>query len=102
MITGKYESKILTKDISRECKCKLDRKKYNSDQWWNSNKCRFECKKRHVYEKDYIWNPATCSCENRKQLPTIMDDSAITMMKLQKKQKLFQQILMKKKQPVKH
>ena len=37
-----------------------------------------ECKKRHVCEKDYIWNPVTCSCENGKYLAGIMDDSAIT------------------------
>ena len=28
-------------------------KKSNSDQWWNNNKCQYECKKRHVCEKDY-------------------------------------------------
>ena len=27
--------------------------------------------------KDYIWNPATCSCENGKYLANIMDDSVI-------------------------
>ena len=32
-----------------------------------------------IYEKKYyIWNPATCSCENGKYLARIMDDSAIT------------------------
>ena len=31
----------------------------------------------HVCEKDYIWNPATCSCENGNYLASIMDDSAI-------------------------
>ena len=35
-------------------------------------------KKRHVCEKDYIWNPATRSCENGKYLASIMDDSVIT------------------------
>ena len=25
-------------------------------------------KKHHVCEKDYIWNPSTCSCENGKYL----------------------------------
>ena len=39
MITGKNESKILTKDISCECKCKFDGRKCILDQWWNSNKC---------------------------------------------------------------
>ena len=28
--------------------------------------------------KDYIWNLATCSCQNGKYLATIMDDSGIT------------------------
>ena len=31
-----------------------------------------------VCEKDYVWNPATCSCQNRKYLASIMDDLAIT------------------------
>ena len=29
-------------------------------------------------KKDYIWNPATCSCENGKYLARIIDDSVIT------------------------
>ena len=33
MITEINESKILTKDISCECTCRFDGKKYNSDQW---------------------------------------------------------------------
>ena len=39
MITGRNESKTLTKHISTECKCKLDRRKCNSNQWWNNDKC---------------------------------------------------------------
>ena len=34
--------------------------------------------KRHICEKQYIWNLATCSCENSKYLPTIINDSVIT------------------------
>ena len=66
MITGINESKTLTKHISCECKCKFDERKCNSDQWWNNDKCKCECKKRHVCEKNYVWNPAACSCENGK------------------------------------
>ena len=29
-------------------------------------------------KKDYIWNPATCSCENGQYLARIIDDSVIT------------------------
>ena len=74
MIAVKSESKILTKDISCEYKCRFDGKKCTSDQWWNNDKCRCECKKCHVCKKDYIWNPATYSCENGKYLARIMDD----------------------------
>ena len=28
--------------------------------------------------KDYVWNPATCNCENGKYLASVMDDSVIT------------------------
>ena len=51
MITGINES---IKLILCNCKCKLDGKKYDSDQWWNKDKCQCQCTKRHVCEKDYI------------------------------------------------
>ena len=50
MITGVNESKTLTKHISCECKCKLDGTEFNSNQWWNNDKCQCECKK-HTCEK---------------------------------------------------
>ena len=43
-----------------------------------SKKKHKKCKKRNVSEKYYIWNPATCSCENGKYLASIMNDSMIT------------------------
>ena len=67
---------MLTKDISCECKCKFDGRKCNSNQWWNNDKFDVSEKKR-ICEKDYIWNPVTCSCENGKYLASIMDDSVI-------------------------
>ena len=77
MITGTNESKALTKHLSRECKCRFDGRKCNSDQWWNNDKCWYKCKKHHVCEKDYFGNPAACNCENGKYLPSNMDDWAI-------------------------
>ena len=44
MITGINVSKPLTKHISCECKCKFDCRKYHSNQKWNNDKCRCECK----------------------------------------------------------
>ena len=73
MIKEINESKTLTKHVSCECKCKFDRTKCKSNQWWNNDKCLCECKKVHVCEKDYVWNPATCNCENGKCLASIMD-----------------------------
>ena len=64
MITGINESKTLTKHISCECKCKCDGTKCNSNQWWNNNKRRCECEKYYICENDYVWNSATCNCEN--------------------------------------
>ena len=34
-------------------------------------------KKIYVCEKDYVWNPATCNCENGKYLASIVDDTVI-------------------------
>ena len=77
MITGINESKTLTKHISCECERRSDGRKCNSNQWWNNDKRRCECKRPHICEKDYVWNPATCNCENGKYLASMMDDSAI-------------------------
>ena len=77
IITGINESKILKKHVSFQCKCRFDARKWNSGQWWNDDKCRCECKKHHTCEKSYVWNPATCDCENEKYFASIMDDSAI-------------------------
>ena len=54
MITGTNESKTLTKHISCECKFKFDGTKCNSNQWWNNDKCRFECKKHHICVKGFL------------------------------------------------
>ena len=69
--------------------------KLNSDQWSNNIKCWYEYKNHHVCEKDYVWNPATCNCENGKYLASIMDDSAFTCNKTIKSYNK-KQILMKK------
>ena len=42
-----------------------------------NDKCRCECKKHHICEKEYVWNPPTCNCENGKYLASIIDDSII-------------------------
>ena len=78
MIRKINQSKTLTNNISFECKCRFDGKKCNSNQRWNKNKCRCECKKDHVCEKGYLWNTSKCICTNGKYLASIMSDSTIT------------------------
>ena len=51
MITGTNESKTLTKHIWCECKCRFDRKKFNSNESWNNDKCWCKCKKTDICEK---------------------------------------------------
>ena len=87
MITGINEAETLTKYISYKCRCEFDGKKCNSNQKWNNDKCWCECKnrkkKKHcACKRDYIWNPATCSCQNVKNLASIIDDSVITCDKI--------------------
>ena len=76
MNTGKSKSN-LTKDISCKCKCKFDGRECNSDRRWNNDKWQCECQKHHICEKDYIWNPPTCSCKNGKYLASIIDNLVI-------------------------
>ena len=67
IITGINESKSLTKHVSSKSECKFNGRKCNSNQKQNKNKCRLSANrqtKKHVCKKDYIWNPATCTCEN--------------------------------------
>ena len=37
-----YKSKILTKHVSCECRCKFDGRKCNSNEQWNNDKCRWQ------------------------------------------------------------
>ena len=77
MITEKNELKVLIKDTWWECECKFDERKCNSNQWCNNNKCQCECKNHHICQKDDIWDPSNCICENEKYLASIMDNPVI-------------------------
>ena len=54
IVTGINESKTLANHVSCKSKCKLDRKKCNSNQLRNNDKCRCKCNKHNICEKDYI------------------------------------------------
>ena len=71
------QSKTLTKHISCKSKYKFDKTKCNSNQWCNNDKCWCEFKKHHIFEKDCLWNPSTCSCKNGKYSASILADSMI-------------------------
>ena len=60
--------------------CKFDGKDAIQIKKRNNNKRQCECKnprKNHDREKDYIWNPSKCICENGKYLESIISDSVI-------------------------
>ena len=80
VITEISGSKTLTKQVSSKLKCGIDGRKCNSNQKWNNHKCICECKNPKDYcvcKKDYIWNRATCGCENGKYLSSVTEDSVI-------------------------
>ena len=52
MITEINVSKTFAKHISCDCKCKFDGTKCKSNQWWNNDRCRCECKNYDICEKD--------------------------------------------------
>ena len=70
--------KNFNKNISCDCKCRFNGEKFNSHQWWNTDKCWCDCKNCHVCEKDYSLNFSRDSCKNTKYWASIMNDSAIT------------------------
>ena len=59
---------MITKHISCECTCNVDSCKCNSNQKFNRTSC---------IRKNYIWNPATCSCENVEYSAGTIDNSVI-------------------------
>ena len=63
MITEINQSKKLTKHISCGCKCVFNETKLESNQLLNNDKYWCEYKKHHIYEKEYVWNPATYNCK---------------------------------------
>ena len=74
---------------------KLDGTKSTSNQWWSNGKCWREGKKHNIYEQEY---------ENGKYLESIIDDSTIICNEFKdamRKQKPFQQVLIKRKLPEK-
>ena len=129
MNTQTNELKTLTKHISCKCKCKFYGRKCNSKQkwnndkcwceckniiyvkkilfrkWdfivkWNKDKCLRECKKHSTCEKDFIGNPAACSC---KYLANIMDASVIMCDEIiDVETKTIPTNFNEKKQPAKH
>ena len=80
MIAGINGSKTLTKHML--CQCKFDGRKCNLNQLRNNDKCWCECKKHHICEKDYIWNPTTCSFKESKYSASITDDLVIVCDKI--------------------
>ena len=103
MITGKNKPEILTKDMWCECKCKFDWR--NVIQIKSGIMVNVKASvKNIIYVKKIIFGILPYSCKNGKHLAYVIDDnSVITCDEIIKEtQKLFQKILMKKNQLIKH
>ena len=68
MVTGINESKRFAKHILCKCECKFNDWKCNSNQKWNNDKCRCECK----------------SSKEHKYLTSIFTEQSLRAIKLQK------------------
>ena len=77
MIRRINEAKLSIKHISWNCKCKFNSTICNSNQRWNNETWRFECKNYRMCKKVYNCNPSTCICENGKYLKSITYISVI-------------------------
>ena len=69
------------------CKSNFNKWKCKSNQNWNNDKLRWECKnpkRHHAQKKDYNWNSVTCSFESGNYLASIIDDSVLTCDKIVK------------------
>ena len=65
-------------DKSCKCECKIDDRKFNSNQNLSKDKLQCECKKQ-ICQIDYIWNPSNpLNYNSWKYLASITDDLVIT------------------------
>ena len=78
VITGKNESKVLMQNFNVDINVGLMEKNVIQINGRITINVCVSVKKRHACEKDYILNPATCSCQNGKYLASTMGDSVIT------------------------
>ena len=51
MITNKNEAKAIAKQISCDCKCKLNSATFNSNKKWDNDTCHCECKSYRTCKK---------------------------------------------------
>ena len=54
--------------------CRFTSAVCNDKQEWNKNRCRCQCKgdliDKLIYDKGYMWNPSTCTCDCDKYCET--------------------------------
>ena len=83
IITGKHKKKNVNKDVLCECKCKFDRRKFNSNQKRITINIAVTVKHIKYVKKCYISTTAICKCANEKYLAGIINnDSVVTCDKI--------------------
>ena len=82
MIAGINESET-SKHISCECKCKFDKTKLIQINCGITINVDVNVKSMIlICEKEYVWNPAACNCENGKYLVILWMIQRLSVMKL--------------------
>ena len=66
-MSGINETRQMLWHETCKCVCRLSVAVCNSNQIWNDDKCRCECREdlvdKKVCDKGFSWNPSNCECE---------------------------------------
>ena len=100
MASGIIESRTLTKHISCKCECKFDGRKNNLNQKWNNN--NFWCKSKKLEEyrvcQKFIFGILQCVTVKMVNMQEVLWlIQLLRVIKLQQKQKIFQQKVLQRK-----
>ena len=81
IITKINESRTLTKIFHISCKFEFYASNSNSNQYWNNDFCRHQCKnsiKHRVCKENYAYNPSSHASEFERYFKSIAYDLVVT------------------------
>ena len=66
LMSGINETRHIIWHETYKCVCRLSAAICNTKQFWNEDKCRYECKElvdSGIWDKGFIWNPSNYKCK---------------------------------------